>query len=454
VRAYRYSMSQFKCIKPGTAWQDNSDPDTLFASYRELHTQLVQQQKESKYLMYVARYAGMGNRLLGIVSSYALALLTRRALIVEWTDYTAYLSDLFEPPGFAWDITELPSSLRSWLQKDRPVIKMMPDMRFPGVPVDPTGSDMNSTMDSLLCSNLEKEWSSQSVVVVATWTNLLPFVYSNPHYRSSIEQMFGSTENVFAALAREVLRPAAAVRQQMQLLPQDTIAMHIRTEFEHPPRFQMTPSFEATFFSCARRIATRSTSSRFVLFTERPATHERAHQAFGSSLLKTAAELQVPEGSRDTERRHGGYLGATPHASMVDRRRAIKAATDLWQLASARWHVISPWSTFSSVALALSNSSTSLDGKFVVISDGVCVPILSADVSSHAWVLVLAELNAREVEPGGQHSFAHCISRASLPTHALHHLHSCYSHGCWAPWYNSLPDAPFWADPTLYTHTE
>lgn len=201
-----------------------------------------------------------------------------------------------------------------------------------------------------------------------------------------------SAEYVFPSLARELLRPSAAVREGMRRIPPHAIAVHVRTvryipqhqfhpakvhsshtssppcchsrlptpydsphdpatanhpattpppslrrprkllsrlrlrvdcmrqEFEHPPRYQMPLGFEATFFSCARHAAEiasremplREIASRlpaacggeeacaaersevpaeanplFVLFTERPATRQRARVALGPHLLES-----------------------------------------------------------------------------------------------------------------------------------------------------------------------
>mmetsp|Transcript_9726 Transcript_9726/g.16133 ORF Transcript_9726/g.16133 Transcript_9726/m.16133 type:complete len:444 (+) Transcript_9726:257-1588(+) len=434
-------------------WTHISNPDALFAAYRTLHAQLVQQKNKGKFLLFIAQYAGMANRMQGIVSAYALALLTNRALVVVWTDFTVHLSDLLETPSFAWDFKVLPSALHSWLEQEpRHVIQVLPDWSFPGVPAYEPGANINGTMDSLLCSDLYHAWSSRHVVALLTWSNLLPFLYSNPHYKDFFERMFGSAENVFGALAREVLRPSAAVRHHVRSLPQHTVAMHIRTLFEYSPRFQMSRRFEATFFACARRIAARhgtSSTAPVFLSTDRLMTRWRARQRLQARLLNP--ELGPGERMGEMQHMHGGQQGATPEkAPVVEKKRAIKAASDLWQVALARQHVISPWSTFSSVALALSNTSAS-DVKFAVATIGVCTPVTSVEIGSHAWQLVLAELDARQIKTEGtqvgKSSFARCISRSTLPAAALRQTHKCYLRGCWPPWAVEDPRSPHWANP-------
>jgi hypothetical protein len=275
---------------------------------------------------------------------------------------------------------------------------------------------------------------------------LVPFLAVNPHFRPDLEAAFGSTTRIFPVLARELLRPSTAVRLKLQPLPAHVIAMHVRTQFDSRPSQQMPLNFEATFFSCAQEIVasirSRLGQPRFVLFTERPATLQRARGALGrhldSSLTKLASNPAIKM------RAHAGN-GDTSYS------RAMDAAVDFWTLVSAQRFVLSPWSTYSSVALALANHSADTDddrtkerARFGVTAAGKCIPLPTVDPPSHAFRFVLNELHAREAH-GSKVFFARCISHASMPqTKLLERLHRCYGKGCWPPWIFDMPDAAFW----------
>ena len=79
----------------------------------------------------------MANRMMGMVSAYALALLTSRVLLIDWKQHTAELSDLFDTPGFAWDVGALPAALitSDLKSRGRPHhVSFLPDVSYPGVP--------------------------------------------------------------------------------------------------------------------------------------------------------------------------------------------------------------------------------------------------------------------------------------------------------------------------------
>ena len=84
------------------------DLQTTRQDYINLHRRILSSEtplSEKRFIVYVASNDGLGNRIQGLLSTYLLAILTDRALLVEWdaTDMSAAaIGDLFENPGFEW----------------------------------------------------------------------------------------------------------------------------------------------------------------------------------------------------------------------------------------------------------------------------------------------------------------------------------------------------------------
>lgn len=84
------------------------DLETTRQNYIALHKRMLSPETplaDKRYIVFVASNDGLGNRIQGLLSTFLFALVTDRALLVEWVAQdmsAAGLNDLFDEPGFEW----------------------------------------------------------------------------------------------------------------------------------------------------------------------------------------------------------------------------------------------------------------------------------------------------------------------------------------------------------------
>ena len=178
---------------------------------------------DDKRVVLCKTVAGLGNRIQGIVSCLALAVATRRALVVQWDREVSTAPPLANGlmPCRLEDVLAFPAGL------DLNVSRAFADPgAAQGRVVEAYVSQMvlqsgksPSWGDLLLCTNLTFTLKRTPVLSVPAW-RWMPEILSNEAYRSALGQLFGAAPGgagvpdppaFFRTVAPSLLRPAHAL---------------------------------------------------------------------------------------------------------------------------------------------------------------------------------------------------------------------------------------------------
>jgi len=168
--------------------------------------------------------AGLGNRIQGIMSCLALAIATRRALVVQWdleVSTTPPLANGLMPCALE-DVIAFPPGIdlnvsRAFTHNSETHNKMVE--AYVSQMVLNSGKSP-SWGDLLLCSNLTYMLKSTPVLSIPAW-RWMPEILSNPAYGATLEHLFGQPVSTagplkppafYRTVAPRFVRPAHAVR--------------------------------------------------------------------------------------------------------------------------------------------------------------------------------------------------------------------------------------------------
>ncbi|KAF9906593.1 hypothetical protein EC991_000469 [Linnemannia zychae] len=243
-----------------------SNFEDYWQEYLEFHREMVLPESqggvpesEKRFLIFQPSDDGLGNRLQALLSSVVMAMVTRRAIILDWLampQCNANFTDLFQQPeGLAWDLnTTLPS------HKELSSYKTKPEIWYPYCrncalrsPITP-----ESTWSNLLCeADLGLNASTPIIQIFSTqW--FLPVIQHNPHWKRELCNMFPQGgKNAFQVLARKLLKPSRAVQTKidsvMDRIPRDVtlIGLQVRRTENNA----VGQGIEDSFLSCAAEVA-------------------------------------------------------------------------------------------------------------------------------------------------------------------------------------------------------
>ncbi|KAF9170956.1 hypothetical protein BGX21_011543 [Mortierella sp. AD011] len=243
--------------------------------YLQFHQQMVLPEedggvpeKDKRFLVFQPSDDGLGNRLQSLLSSVVMAMVTRRAIVLDWLaqpQCNANFTDLFQQPeGLQWDLnTTIPN------YKEVPYYKEKPEIWYPYCrncalrsPITP-----DSTWSDLLCNeNLGINSSLPLVQIISTqW--FLPVIQHNPYWRRELCHMFPQVNelnpeqsvgfgNAFEVLAKKLLKPSKAVQQKidsvMDRIPED--ATLIGLQVRRTENNAVGKGIEDSFLSCAASV--------------------------------------------------------------------------------------------------------------------------------------------------------------------------------------------------------
>jgi len=153
---------------------------------------------------------GLGNRLLTLVSAFVLAVLSKRKLLVDWSEHASSLSDLLEEPaGMQW---ELP--------------KDYPTYQTPHLELLLHSPSLQNAAAALACQNLSETWQGIPTVHIVSDQYFLPLLILNKHFKLQLRELLGTSAespeaDLFGIAARWLLRPAPGVRHLVHSLQDD-----------------------------------------------------------------------------------------------------------------------------------------------------------------------------------------------------------------------------------------
>lgn len=236
--------------------------EAYWEEYLEFHREMVLPESqggvpesEKRFLIFQPSDDGLGNRLQALLSSVVMAMVTRRAIVLDWLampQCNANFTDLFQQPeGLTWDLnTTLPH------HKTLPSYKTKPEIWYPYCrncalrsPITP-----ESTWSNLLCEvNLGLNTTTPIVQIFSTqW--FLPVIQHNPHWKRELCHMFPEGgKNAFQVLARKLLKPSRVVQDKidsvMERVPEGVtlIGLQVRRTENNA----VGQGIEDSFLSCA-----------------------------------------------------------------------------------------------------------------------------------------------------------------------------------------------------------
>ncbi|KNC54496.1 fucosyltransferase 7 [Thecamonas trahens ATCC 50062] len=316
---------------------------------------------ERKTLIYRAR-AGLGNRMLSSVSALLLAMLTDRALLVEWPDVNVH--DVFcEPPGIDWDYILWREEMEAkglggyntWLPHR---LCLVDDIcLYP--PGDSTGSltingaaGETPVLADLVCGDIEQALTHQHVFLTST-QYFVPLLFANPVYAAKLNDWFPNGR-IAHALLHYLFQPVDPVTAAVDafvadaFVPGNTVGLQIRSA----PIFYFMPGLYSSKDDAAASItATMATCVDEVLPTaSEPIVADPATAKLMVASMHADAKRSLVDKYGDRVVLYGGATAKGDDLSVGDTREAL---VDILLLARTDALVASPLSTFAYTAAAI-----------------------------------------------------------------------------------------------------
>ncbi|KAF9947087.1 hypothetical protein BGZ72_010886 [Mortierella alpina] len=255
---------EFLCPTSGAGVQQprHGAFEGYWKEYLQFHKQMVLPEEaggvpkdQKRFLIFQPSDDGLGNRLQALLSTVVMAMISHRAIILDWQatpQCNAHFADLFQQPeGLAWDLnTTLPD------HEDLPAYKSKYEIWYPycrncaiRTPITP-----ESTWSPLLCDrDLGLDPSTPIVQILSTqW--FLPVLQHNAHWRSQLCEMLPEGgKNAFHDLATILLKPSRVVQDKvnsvLDRIPDD--ATLVGLQVRRTENNAVGQSIEDSFLRCA-----------------------------------------------------------------------------------------------------------------------------------------------------------------------------------------------------------
>ncbi|KAF9096050.1 hypothetical protein BGX23_012073 [Mortierella sp. AD031] len=388
--------------------------EAYWQEYLEFHREMVIPESQGgipdsdkRFLIFQPSDDGLGNRLQALLSSVVMAMVTRRAIILDWLampQCNANFTDLFQQPeGLAWDLnTTLP------YHKDMPEYKTKPEIWYPYCrncalrsPITP-----ESTWSNLLCNaNLGIDSSTPIVQIFSTqW--FLPVLQHNPHWKRELCHMFPQGgKNAFQVLSQKLLKPSGVVQAKidsvMDRIPKDVtlIGLQVRRTENNA----VGQGIEDAFLSCAADVVQEEErkSAGFASIDRRPGSSGSVEphlvqtgQYLDDNTPSTGATGSKKSGRfayylatdyRPTRAHFQEVLGeelyVLDNTFHITKPPGVQSAVaEMFLLAQADRIISSPYSTFGYFAHGYANVQPN-----IVKRDGTCIKRRSTQPCFQYW---------------------------------------------------------------------
>ncbi|KAG9322852.1 hypothetical protein KVV02_008795 [Mortierella alpina] len=230
--------------------------------YLQFHKQMVLPEEaggfpkdQKRFLIFQPSDDGLGNRLQALLSAVVMAMISRRAIILDWQatpQCNANFADLFQQPeGLAWDLnTTLPD------HEDLPAYKSKFEVWYPYCRncAIRTSITPESTWSPLLCDRDLGLDPSMPIVQILSTQWFLPVLQHNAHWRPLLCEMLPEGgKNAFHDLASILLKPSRVVLDKvnsvLDRIPED--ATLIGLQVRRTENNAVGQSIEDSFLGCA-----------------------------------------------------------------------------------------------------------------------------------------------------------------------------------------------------------
>jgi hypothetical protein len=328
-----------------------------FENYKKMHKEslLLSSDKQKILLFYSTGDLGLGNRMLGLVSSFALSMITNRTFVVYWdsNSYTpAGLNDLFTAP-FEWDAKSEKLKNIIWLNnrsmEDDPMFsyhycRNCPiRRRFP-------------EWDDLLCNEDFGISDKHRVVRVSSTSWFAPVMAHNLFHKKRICEQFGP--DFFGTIFRALMKPSPEIEEIIAKVKENfagaskVISLHLRRKEATPIR----ASHIQLFGKCASTLSDGNNTIWF-LATDSQEVKDQYKQELGDKVIT---------------------MDSVP--TRLSRNGILNALAEMWLLGEANEIIISRYSTYSFVA----HARTSLV-PHIITESSLCVKLLSSQPCFQYW---------------------------------------------------------------------
>jgi hypothetical protein len=262
---------------------------------------------------------GLGNRWPPLITSFLLAMLTKKIFLTTYKDFDKY----FDPVSIMdirWETWSSVVSETEWY-------------------------DVNCTSNYTRVHSelMTLDWNEKLFIRFTSWDWNVPILFANPHYKHILQKMFPKNA-AFYPLAKKLMVPSYSYRilvdKYMQKGPY-TVGMHIRLHKTPPNR---KPLDHEHFVSIAKGLMTESKSHRRAVFVA--SDDEQARSDTIKMLGKTNVSVVFQEGEFLNNHTQGGNPGTEDSAVL-----------DLFILAQADDLICTHGSSFGHVAASLAGKN-------------------------------------------------------------------------------------------------
>ena len=347
---------------------------SFFAAYTEFHArQLLHPTNETRYLVHKTQpyyHMGMGNRLLGVISSFLYAALTDRVLLLDWehSNDNFNLTDVFAHPPIDW---------RAAPVLDQRITSSNDNPADPFLWIDGWSDRVRASKEHVLCNQPIPDWPAgkePQYLWVRTNQYFAPMVFHNLRFKDRLEAAGFISGRLAPPVLRFLVNPSANIRERVvnfttSYFAPYTIGIQLRSRDGHTTSDEIT----RLMYRCAH-----------VLTQHIPPSWHSSHQVawfiaadqsslvdFGRSLYQNATQ-RWPYPPR---------LLHLPCPMDFESREAIECSmVTMFLLAEVDDLVMSKMSTFGDIAHSLS-----LLEPMSATQELTCVRQPSVDPCHHRW---------------------------------------------------------------------
>mmetsp|Transcript_42983 Transcript_42983/g.69741 ORF Transcript_42983/g.69741 Transcript_42983/m.69741 type:complete len:461 (+) Transcript_42983:59-1441(+) len=347
------------------------------AEQLELTNVMLRSPEKQKFVVFrLYPYAGLGNRFLAVISTFIVGMITRRAVIIDWSTAPNQMVDfdeLFEqpPPKQAYflllkDVLKLYPSLEADIQGKQP-------LRFHHFKQPPWAQHL--IFRSPLCIDFSTH-EHEKVLLIESWHYYSVALRNNPLYRKLYDEWFEPYQ-VYTVLFPLLFKPKPEIQQQIDVFREQNfgeyaISLHIRTLESN----KMTADHQRVFWNCADDILK---------------TQSTLGQNYSIYIATEDACVKL-----EARRRYGCHavFGIEPY-SRENLQGLKNGLIDNFLLGEGDDIIVSGSSTYSNVAAA----RTWIVPHTVMNTPRLCVKLLHAEPVMHQWNEMLQAPDSHCIDP-------------------------------------------------------
>ena len=315
-------------------------------------TEPLPEPQSDKFVVFRPTNTGLGNRILALVSSYALALVTGRQLLVDWqlTEvFGARFEDLFT--------SSVMKNLRSVIgnvsvsEHEYDFLNLVYcrqcSIRF-----------RHPSYAMLATKNLNEEFTKKFIVVRSN-VYFAPTLLVNKYHRKVACSLIGNGTSLFTELFHKALKLTPELQEELDEALQAfegkyPIGVQLRTK----DRVGFPLMRMGSFFNCLQTLVAQHNNSLVIVASDTESLKRRAEILFGDKVFRM-------------KRKSFEYT-----------KEGIKTALmDLVILSRCKDLILTPFSTFGSVAAGIGR----IVPHFVTREEGYCIKDVSYEPKFHYW---------------------------------------------------------------------